>query len=368
MKTLRLSNAPNQPRRRLLVGTIALLGSLVAIAPSQASAADFFGVVPQRELTQLDFDRLGDANVGTLRLGVNWPNLQPDKDSADEIRKNLDDEFGAAAAAGVTILPFVNNSPPWVSNDEDVPPIGSKKDKKAFKNFMELLVARYGTGGEYWTTDFLDDFPGATPKPPKHWQIWNEPSSPASWEPQPNAKDYAGLVMIAEKAVHSEDPGANIMLAGIFYSPSNGGPLAPKFLKDVLKVDGLKNAIDSAAVHAYGKDVDDVAFQVDKVHKALKDSGANDKELFITETGWSTCPGNVHPVCTSSNGQAKKLKDMFKLAQNKKGKWNLGGVYWYSLVDAEDGHARCDFCAETGLFKANRKAKPAWDAFKSFTD
>jgi hypothetical protein len=364
MKTLRLSNALT----RGLFGTTALVATFLVTAPTQASAADFFGVVPQRDISELDFDRLGDANVGTLRIGVNWPNLQPTKESSDEIGKNLDDEFGGAAAAGVTLLPFVNNSPPWVSRDEDIPPIGSDRDRKAFKNFMELLVERYGPGGEYWTGDFLDDFPGATPKPPKHWQIWNEPSSPASWEPQPSARDYADLVMMAEKAIHNVDRGANVMLAGIFYSPSNGGPEAPKFMGDLLKVNGLKNAIDSAAVHAYGKNVDDVAFQVEAVRDAMDDRGAKDKELFITETGWSTCRQNVHPVCTTESGQAKKLKQAFRMAKEKKRSWNLGGVYWYSLVDAEDGHARCDFCAKTGLFDKDRNPKPAWNAFKSFTD
>ncbi len=368
MKSLRPAGV--RGRLRGLFVTLALLGALPAIVPAQASANDFFGVVPQRELTETDFNRLGGAKVETLRLGVNWPNLQPRENSSDEIGNNLDDEMGGAAAEGIRLLPFVNNSPKWVvGNDEDVPPLGSSRERDAFKNFMRLLVERYGPGGEYWNGKFLTDFPGADPKPVNTWQIWNEPSSPASWEPRPSARDYGELVKLAENAIHDVDPGANVMLAGIFYSPSNNGPEAPKFMKAVLDVNGVKKAVDSAAVHAYGGNVGDVEFQIKAVRKAMDSRGAQKVELFVTETGWST-GGDNHPVVTSESGQAKKLKQLFSSLQQQKRKWNLGGVYWYSLVDGEPSNdpTRCDFCRQTGLFKANRAPKPAWDAFKRFTE
>jgi hypothetical protein len=368
MKTLRFPIDTFRPRR--LLGTVAILSALVV--PAQAPASDFFGVVSQRELTDLDFERLEGANVETLRLGVGWPALQPERPAPGEpaeIRKSLDDEFGAAAAAGVRILPFVNKSPDWVTNNPSAPPIGSPADRRAFTKFMELVVSRYGTDGEYWTTDFVEDFPGETPLPPEHWQVWNEPTSRASWHPEPKAQDYADLVKLAEKGIHRADPDAKVMLAGIFYSPQ-GGPRSPKFIKDVLRVDGVKNAIDAVAVNAYAEDVDDVLFQIEEARNALEDSNAGDKELFITESAWSTCPQSRHPVCTDARGQANKLKNLFRAVQQKRQAWNLGGIYWYSLVDTPRGDAAvCDtFCPDSGLFKVNREPKPAWAAFKRFTE
>lgn len=360
------------PRRGLIsirfIVPLALASLALALAPSQANAAPrgFFGVVPQDFLKPVDYARLGGADVGSLRIGIHWPALQRTRAEGNEIRDIFDDEFGNAAARGIQVLPFVNNTPDWVNPREKMPPIDTAADRDAFKNVLRLLVERYGPGGAYWRGDFRQDYPRSTPKPVTTWQIWNEPSSPSSWHPKPNAADYAKLVLIAEKAIHEADPTAKIMLAGVYHDPRNGGPKAPEFTRKVLSAPGLKSAIDSLALHPYGKDPADVGDLIGSVRKVIKQKNAAKKELFITESGWSSGKGKGQSF-TSIKGQARKLKGVFRLALQKRRAWNLGGVYWYSLVDLRPNQPACFFCHETGLFDAKRRPKPAWEAFKSFT-
>jgi hypothetical protein len=351
--------------------SFALVALVFAAAPSQAGAVErsFFGVVPQAGLTPEDFDNMESGKVGTLRIGADWRNIQPTARDRNKIGPNLDDEFGGAAAAGVEILPFINKTPSWVNPRPEMPPIGSDADREAFKNFMRLMAERYGPGGTYWRTKFRQDFPGAAPLPVTTWQIWNEPSSPASWDPAPNAKDYAKLVILAEKGLHEADPNAQVMLAGVYHDPRNGGPKAPDFIRKVLSEPGLKAAIDSVALHPYGKDPEEVSQLIGSVRSVIEQKGAADKELFITESGWSSGAANdcEGQSCTTLQGQAKKLKGSFRLAVQKKRAWNLGGIYWYSIADLKPNEPACMFCRETGLFTASRTPKPAWAAFKSFT-
>ena len=60
---------------RLRLGVAALLGALsLTLAPASASAVprDFYGVIPIKDLTGADIDRMGQAKVGVLRLTTLW--------------------------------------------------------------------------------------------------------------------------------------------------------------------------------------------------------------------------------------------------------------------------------------------------------
>ncbi len=346
---------------------MALLGVLLALTPASASASEFFGVVPQREIEDADYQRMETAKVGAIRIGIHWPALQRSEAASSRIRDVFDDDFGRAAAHGMQVLPFVNNTPEWVRPKEDLPPIETAEDRQAFKNVLRLLVERYGKNGAYWrSNEFRRGFPGVAPRPVKTWQIWNEPSSPASWQPEPDPKEYAELVGLAAEAVRDADPRAKIMLAGIFHDPRHQALHAADYMRRLLDVRGVKSSFDSAAIHPYAEDADGVGEQIKAVRDVLKRKGAGDKALFVTETGWSTGRGRGQSF-TTEKGQAKRLKGVFKLALEKRNEWNLGGVYWYSLRDLPRSEPACLFCHETGLFRVNGSPKPSWEAFKSFT-
>jgi hypothetical protein len=44
--------------------------------------------------------------------------------------------------------------------------------------------------------------------------------------------------------------------------------------------------------------------------------------------------------------------------------WRIGGVWWFSWVDADGG---CQFCDSAGLMTRAREAKPAWYRFNAWT-
>src|ERR1700710_1098951 len=86
----------------LTVSAALLLG--VGAASARPVPARFFGVVPQGELGEADFDRMQGV-VGTLRIPFYWYEIEPRPGAYDFAR--LDAVVGEAADRGIAVLPFV---------------------------------------------------------------------------------------------------------------------------------------------------------------------------------------------------------------------------------------------------------------------
>ena len=102
----------------------------------------------------------------------------------------------------------------------------SAKARKAWTAFLSAAVERYGPGGDFWTENApgVVQYKPAIPKPVpiRDWQIWNEanffyfayPVSP---------QRYARLLRISSPAIKRIDPGAKVILTGLFGRPTAGG-------------------------------------------------------------------------------------------------------------------------------------------------
>ena len=64
-----------------------------------------------------------------------------------------------------------------------ITPLGSKHARKAWKQFLQMAVKRYGPGGSYWTLHYKLDHPGKRAVPIKAWQVWNEPNLQSAMKP-----------------------------------------------------------------------------------------------------------------------------------------------------------------------------------------
>ena len=80
-------------------------------------------------------------------------------------------------------------------------------------NFLRLAVQRYGPNGTFWAAN-----PTIPPRPIRVWQIWNEPNF-KYFVTHPNPGQYGKLVKISSGAIRSIDPGAKIVLGGLFARP-----------------------------------------------------------------------------------------------------------------------------------------------------
>ena len=84
----------------------------------------------------------------------------------------------AAARSGISVLPVLFNPPafhssrPSGSTDKSTHP---PRDPASMAAFASAAVARYGPGGSLWREN-----PGVPVRPIRAWQVWNEPTLPAS--------------------------------------------------------------------------------------------------------------------------------------------------------------------------------------------
>jgi Glycosyl hydrolase catalytic core/Beta-galactosidase len=342
------------------VGALAGAGTAAAAGPP-----GFFGLVPQgEEPSNADIERMGRGNVGMVRLVANWGLIEPTDDAWNF--GALDDYIGELAESGIRPFPVLFHTSPFVGSDDIRLPVHSAKDKEEWKEFVAMVVDRYGPGGAYWTTQYEIDHPGAEPMPIEALQVWNEQNG-SKHARDPNPSEYAELVEISNEAIDGVDPGVEVVLGGMFGSPRGGGGIpGAKFLKRAYGSAGFKEAFDGVAVHPYSPDVDGIEEQIEDIRKVLKKKKDKGADMWLTELGWGSSKKGRLGV--GKKEQAKLLKQSFRLLLKKRGKWHVGGVMWYTWRDLPKGESPCDWCSSAGLFKTNgTKPKPAWKQFVRFT-
>jgi hypothetical protein len=350
------------------------LGALAASPSAQAAVPrDFFGVVPQTSLTAADFERMDRAQVGTLRFELSWATANPAPGSFDW--GPSDATVRQAAAAGIRPLPFVFTTPTWVARDLDgngcgdgtcgpFAPKGSSA-RDAWATFLGAAVERYGPDGTFWLEN-----PTVPRLPIRAWQLWNEQNSPSFYKPKPKPKRFAKLVEAGGDAITAADPGAEIVLGGMFGTPLGGrkpGIAAWDFLERLYRVKGARKTFDGVAAHPYAAQFNKVLAQVELLRDEMKDGGDGKADLWITELGWAS-GGEPNPLNRGPAGQAKRLKESFRYFKKKRKKLNIRTVDWYSWRDNVAGDTGlCVWCPRSGLVDENLTDKPSLKAFTKFT-
>jgi len=367
---------------------LALVFALAFAATAQALPAKFWGVVPQSTLSTEHFQRLGKGGVESVRIPIGWADLQPQ--SGDQINwGGVDDVVERAARAGIDVLPTITGAPTWAVPTVAVPGgDGSKAPARlpvsgaaaaAWKALLSEAAARYGVNGTFWASH-----PGVPVKPIRTWQIWNEPNF-KYFVARPNPAEYGKLVKISNTALRAVDPGAQVVLAGLFSQPKGGryvrivrgkkkvvnatnvNYFASYFLEQMYKANpGIKSKFAGVSLHPYTGSWKYLTPEIEEVRKVLTAAGDPRKGLFITEIGWSSGP----PKSDGSNsfakgpaGQARELKLSFRLLKSKQRKWRIQRLYWFSVDDAANV---CNFCDGSGLFGPNFTPKKSWFEYVKF--
>ena len=177
-------------------------------------------------------------------------------------------------------------------------------------------------------------------KPIRAWQIWNEPNF-KFFVAKPNPAEYGKLVKLSSSALKSVDPGAQVVLAGLFsqpkgaryvrivrgkkklVNPTNVNYFASYFLEQMYKsTPGIKSKFAGVALHPYTGTWKYLTPEIEEVRKVLTANGDGRKGLWITELGWSSGP----PASDGTNlfakgpaGQARELKKSFQLLKLQAG-------------------------------------------------
>lgn len=357
---------------------IAVVGAL-ATSPSAAGAlpAKFWGVVPQATPSLEQLQRLKRGGVSSTRFPVVWSTVQPVRDGAMDW-SGTDRQVEAAVLAGIEVLPFISGAPTWAVPSVRVP--GSGGDIKTPRNlpvrgvagrgwaaFARAAVERYGPGGSFWAAH-----PSLPQRPIRAWQIWNEANF-QYFVARPNPGEYGKLVKLSSSAIRGVDPGAKIVLGGLFSRPHEAEfkrkpPLA-YFAADFLdqmyeRTPGIKSKFQGVALHPYTSTYKRLNPYIEEIRTVLKANHDAGKGLWITELGWSSKrPAANNSFAKGLSGQRVQLQGAFGVLRAKQQQWHVQRVYWFSV---DDQPSSCNFCDGSGLFAEGFVPKPAWRAYVKF--
>jgi hypothetical protein len=357
----------------------ALIAAVLApVAP--ALPATFWGVVPQSLPTAEQFARIKRGGVESIRVPISWAVVQAKPATGASLEwSGVDRAVRGATEAGLGVLPFVYDAPTWAvpaalvpgshgrtSAPRNLPATGSARE--AWVAFLQLVVARYGPNGAFWAEN-----PGLAARPIRTWQVWNEENF-KYFVVRPNPGEYGKLVKASSTAIKGVDPGAKILLGGMFSRPKEAEfkvkPPQAFFASDFLakmykRTPGVKSKFDGIALHPYTSDYRILTPDIEEARAVLKANGDGGKGLWITEIGWSSeTPNTSDSFAKGVRGQVKQLRGAFSLLTKNQAKWHLRGIYWFSLEDGPP--AACNFCGGAGLFAPGFVAKPSWRAYAKF--
>ena len=370
-----LAGAGRESRFRGCATVLALLAAVLASGVWRAPNAqaqtppDFYGITPQAGIYPADTAEMENAGVRSIRVSVSWAYTQPLP--TEFVWGALDSTVRLAAKSGIEVLPVLYRTPQWAAQSQATLPVDTLVQRLAWQRFLQAAVSRYGPGGSFWAEHGPSSADPIAPLPIRNWQIWNEPNffyfaTPAS--PQ----RYATLVKISSQAIRAVDPGAKVILGGLFgfmrpteYPREMG---AVEFLEALYGTPGITDSFDGVAIHPWVSDARLLPEVLRPLREVVLRHGDGGTTLWITEVGWGSqgAGGSAHEKGLA--GQADELREAYTYMTSSAREWlNLTHTYWYTWQDAPP--PACYFCDSTGLFWAGQppSPKPAWAAFKAFS-
>ncbi len=362
-------------KARALLSALVVLATLGFAATAEALPTGFWGVVPQSTLSAEQFQRLAQGGVESTRVTLDWASLQSSRGAPIEW-SGPDAIIERAALAGIAVLPTVTDAPSWAVRNTGVQGGGGSTAPArlpitgaaaaGWESLLAQAVERYGPGGEFWATH-----PYVPVRPIRTWQIWDEPNF-KYFVARPNPAEYGKLIKLSYSALKGADPGAKIVLAGLFAQPKGARTRSGKhtslnwfasdFLEGMYKsTPGVKADFSGVALHPYTSSWQHLRPEIEEVRAVLRDNRDAAKGLWITELGWSSEPADRGDAFAKGpSGQATQLKGAFNLLEENQSRWRIQQADWFSVDDLAGA---CNFCGGSGLFGPGFTPKPAWRAY-----
>ena len=361
-------------RRSLAASALAL--AVFALGASRGAASHgvqpqgerfVFGVIPQGELLGSDYRAMRNGDVRSLRVALYWPRVEPQFRAIDW--SDYDAVVGRAARRGVGVLPYLYGTPRWAANFDGIQCSGdcthhaprSSLTRGRFAFFASEAVRRYGPGGRFWAAH-----PDVPYRPIRTWQVWNEQNSSKYFAPHPDVASYAALLQETAAAIRSVDPGAEIMLGGMWGAGGVADVVpASTYLSRLYAQPGARESFDSIGLHPYASSAGGMIAQVRASRRVVNRAGDSAVGLWVTEVGWASTGPEDHYLVKGPRGQAKILEQAYSALLSRSERWQLRGAYWYAWKDTgpADGFI-CVWCPGAGLRSADGSGKPAWRSLK----
>ncbi|HEX6782855.1 MAG TPA: hypothetical protein VF125_12645 [Solirubrobacterales bacterium] len=346
-------------RRLIPILVVVLLAALPAAAEAYLPAG-FVGISPQTTGTAKDYLLMREAGIKSVRQPLVWAAVEPQNPAFSEREWGyMDHEVKLAAEAGMEIFPFIVNSPRWVAAEGIDLPVANAWQRRAWASFVRAVVDRYGVGGSYWREE--EDVPYV---PMRRFEIWNEENI-VTFAADPEPKRFAVLIRIAGRVIHREQPGAKVIVGGLFGRPLQIPPniASGDFLNRLYRAGRVKRYFDGVALHPYVADATAMAAQLRNLRRIMRAHDDGDATLYVTELGWGSESGPTRWQ-RGLYGQAEQLGKALSIISANRVRWRIRGAWWFTWSD-EGGS--CVFCHSAGLLTEKREGKPAWYRFNEWT-
>ena len=160
------------------------------------------------------------------------------------------------------------------------------------------------------------------------------------------------------------DRRAKIGLGGLLAS-STRGQAGYRYLAELYRVPGVRQAFDAVAVHPYAENAAGVEGELSRIRSVMRSNGDARTPVWISELGWATGGGNPYFSATPA-GQAARLKSAFRFVVRNRARYRVSRLVWFSWRDRTGPRSRgWEFYC--GLFDTSGNPKPSWSAFRRFT-
>ena len=349
------------PHTRPTLSLLLALLCLILPASAQALPRGFFGIAPQTGIGTKDTARMRGGGLETIRTPLLWGGVQPTARGGFNWT-TFDDVVATAAEGRLEVLPFLCSPPGWAVHPGTRLPIDSGRQRRAWAEFVRAAIERYGPRGTFWEEHAPGSKDPLPRLPIRAWQIWNEENFFYFTKPASPTR-YARLLAISHRAIHRADPGATVVVGGLFGDPKQSPPTAmdaDDFLDRLYRVRGVKADFDAVALHPYASDAGELRLLVDGVRQVMLRHGDRRAGLYLTEMGWGSQERSPVSFEVGLRGQAQELRAAYGYLLGAHNRLNLMQVDWFSWKDAD----LCSFCDSVGLFRHGQrfKPKPAWHA------
>lgn len=297
-----------------------------------------------------------DLGVRWSREEMSWANLEPYQ-KGNYNWGAYDPWINELLAAGIGVVGSIQTTPAWASGanraDADwywrVP-----NNPQDFGDFVYAAAMHYKGKIHYW-------------------EMWNEPDVPITFKCNncDPAKVYAQMLSAGYQAVKRADPTAQVLIGGLsVHDYNNQGML---FLDQVVAASGGKINFDILSIHPYMPDripestdpntvVQNFPYRLDNAYKWLVAHGAGNKEIWVTEDGYSTCTGCGN-LGVSEDEQALLLVRLNVIAMASP---NVTQFDYFQLKDKFNAGAS-DLFGNMSIMRNDMSFKPAYKAYKIMT-
>jgi hypothetical protein len=310
---------------------------------------------PDPEYRRCTLNKHAEAGVRIIRQALLWKEIEPRRDTYDW--EYWDQYVADVASHGITLMPIIFDAPRWRQQRRPRPDWGAMPPKPhAIASFAARLVRRYGPDGSFWRAhaDLRE-------VPIRVWQVWNEPNLPRYWAQQPVAAEYVEILRAAHDAIKAEDPGAQVVAAGMPDSKLwHAVPLYEYITQMYLA--GGRGSFDALAVNAYAETPTRMMRNLGQVRRTMR-AFRDRARIWITELGWGT-GGPRYRFRVNRSQQARYLGQALRKLRDARFRLGIRGFIHYMWQDAEPYGTTPDFWGlHTGLLDMNGDEKPAYSVF-----